>query len=127
MQGFNQVMLTTGEDGRARFVDRQVSLDQGNDQVRLSDLLEVQGVQMRQSPVGFRSAVHCTEHPQWVIVLSGTMEIGLADGSVRRFAAGQHFFANDILPEDSDFDPDVHGHWSRQVGDKPLETLFVRA
>ena len=24
------------------------------------------------------------------------------------------------------FDPAVHGHWSRQVGDQPLVTLFVR-
>jgi hypothetical protein len=24
------------------------------------------------------------------------------------------------------FDPAVHGHWSRQLGDEPLVTLFVR-
>jgi len=24
------------------------------------------------------------------------------------------------------FDPALHGHWSRQVGDQPLVTLFVK-
>ena len=32
-----------------------------------------------------------------------------------------------VVPaEGQRFDPAVHGHWSRQVGDEPLETLFVR-
>ena len=38
--------------------------------------------------------------------------------------------ALDRLPEFTSkpgFDPAVHGHWSRQVGDQPLVTLFVRA
>lgn len=126
MNGFNQVMLYTAPDGRAEFVEREVALDQGTEQLRLSDVLAVSGVQMRQSPVGYRSTMHCTEQPQWVIVLSGSMEIGLADGSVRRFDSGQHFFANDTLPEGVVFDPEIHGHWSRQVGDVPLETLFIR-
>ena len=33
----------------------------------------------------------------------------------------------DTLPADAVFDPAVHGHWSRQVGDEPLVTAFVRA
>jgi hypothetical protein len=24
------------------------------------------------------------------------------------------------------FDPTLHGHWSRQVGEEPLVTLFVK-
>jgi hypothetical protein len=30
------------------------------------------------------------------------------------------------LPEGTTFDPAVHGHWSRQVGDVPLRTLFLK-
>ena len=30
------------------------------------------------------------------------------------------------LPDGATFDPQVHGHWSRQVGSEPLQTLFVR-
>jgi hypothetical protein len=77
--------------------------------------------------VGFRSEFHCTETPQWVFILQGRMEIGLQDGSSRVFAPGQHFFSDDRLPDGAVFDPKVHGHWSRQLGDEPLVTAFVRA
>jgi len=121
-----QVLLETGPDGRARFVERPVELDQGQEMVRLSTVQPVEGMQWRRSPVGYRSAVHCTTDPQWVLILSGKMEIGLPDGTSRTFTAGEHFFSNDTLPEGSEFDPSIHGHWSRQVGDEPLVTLFVK-
>ena len=84
------------------------------------------GYQLRESPVGFRSEFHCTQHPQWVFVLQGRMEIGLQDGSSRSFGPGEHFYSADVLPDGATFDPAVHGHWSRQVGDDALVTLFVR-
>jgi hypothetical protein len=85
------------------------------------------GLQLRMSPVGFRSDFHCTETPQWLFVLEGQMEIGLQDGSSRVFGPGQHFFSNDTLPVGQVFDPKLHGHWSRQVGEQALVTAFVRA
>jgi hypothetical protein len=30
------------------------------------------------------------------------------------------------MPAGAVFDAKVHGHWSRQVGDEPLVTLFVK-
>jgi hypothetical protein len=84
------------------------------------------GLQLRESPVGFRSEFHCTRDPQWVFILKGRMEIGLQDGSSRVFGPGEHFYSADTLPPGAVFDPAVHGHWSRQLGDEPLQTLFVR-
>ena len=94
---------------------------------RLSALLASGGCQFRHSPVGFRSDFHCTGTPQWLVVLQGRMEIGLQDGSTRVFGPGQCFYSNDTLPPGAAFDAAVHGHRSRQVGDEPLATLFVRA
>jgi hypothetical protein len=54
------------------------------------------------------------------------MEIGLQDGSSRVFSRGDHFYSIDTLPAGATFDAKVHGHWSRQLGDEPLVTLFVR-
>jgi hypothetical protein len=54
------------------------------------------------------------------------MEIGLRDGSSRVFGPGEHFYSADVVPEGEAFDPEVHGHWSRQLGDEPLVTLFIR-
>ena len=84
------------------------------------------GLQLRHSPVGFRSQFHCTEKPQWVFILGGQMEIGLQGGVSRIFKPGEHFYSADVLPPGATFDPSVHGHWSQQVGDEPLVTLFVK-
>jgi len=124
---FTKVVLYTGEDGRARFREEAVPLSEGKPQARLSALMPSGGLQLRTSPVGFRSDFHCTENPQWLFVLGGAMEIGLQDGSKRVFTPGQHFYSADTLPAGAMFDAKLHGHNSRQVGDEPLITAFVRA
>lgn len=123
---FRKVVLFTDTDGRARFREEPVPLVEGTPAARLSPLMPSAGLQLRQSPVGFRSDFHCTTAPQWLFVLQGRMEIGLQDGSTRVFGPGEHFFSADTLPAGATFDPAVHGHRSRQVGDEPLVTAFVR-
>jgi hypothetical protein len=123
---FVKVILETGPDGRARWREEPLALTEGKPQARLSPLAPSGGYQLRESPVGFRSEFHCTGDPQWVFILQGAMEIGLQDGSSRVFRAGQHFYSADTLPAGAEFDPKVHGHWSRQLGNEPLKTLFVR-
>ncbi len=126
MNTFNKVVLFTDSDGRARFREEAVMLDEGKPQALLSALKPSAGYQLRRSPVGFRSDFHCTTSAQWVFILEGQMEIGLQDGSSRVFGAGQHFYSADLLPDGAAFDPAIHGHRSRQVGPDPLVTLFVR-
>jgi len=123
---FMQVILETGPDGRARWREQAIALSEGKPMARLSPLMASGGCQLRESPVGFRSEFHCTETPQWVFILKGAMEIGLQDGTSRVFRPGEHFYSADRLPAGTAFDPKVHGHWSRQLGDEPLATLFVR-
>ena len=127
MATFTHCVLFTDADGRARFKEAPIALDQGTPQSLFSAVFASGGYQLRRSPVGFRSSFHCTTHPQWVFILAGQMEIGLQGGVSRVFGPGEHFFSADLLPEGATFDAAVHGHWSRQVGPDPLETLFVRA
>lgn len=127
MNTFTRIELFTDTDGIARFRSDEVALSEGTEAARLSPLMASGGLQLRESPVGFRSAFHVTTTPQWVFILQGQMEIGLRDGSSRVFGPGEHFFSNDVLPEGARFDDQVHGHWSRQVGPEPLVTAFVRA
>lgn len=119
--------LFTDTDGRAKFRDIPVALTEGTPAARLSRLAPSGGFQFRQSPVGFRSQFHCTMTPQWLIVMQGAMEIGLQDGTSRIFKAGQCFYSNDTLPTGAEFDAKLHGHWSRQIGDVSLVTVFVRS
>lgn len=123
---FTKVVLYTADDGRAQFREEKVPLTEGSAQARLSALLPATGYQLRASPVGFASEFHCTPKPQWVFILQGVMEIGLQDGSSRRFSAGEHFFSADVLPEGAVFDPKRHGHRSAQRGEEPLVTLFLK-
>jgi hypothetical protein len=123
---FIKTILFTDADGRARWREERLALDGGKPQARLSALMPSAGYQLRTSPVGFRSEFHCTEAPQWVFILGGRMEIGLQDGSWRSFGPGEHFYSADVLPFGAAFDARRHGHCSRQAGDEPLVTLFVR-
>ena len=126
MASFTRVVLFTDTDGRARFREEMVELPEGTPSSQLSALFPSEGYQLRHSPVGFRSSFHCTVTPQWVVILQGQMEIGLQDGSSRVFRPGDHFYSDDRLPDGASFDATVHGHWSRQLGDAPLVTMFVR-
>jgi hypothetical protein len=126
MPTFHKTILFTDTDGRARFKEEALALDEGSPQSALSAVFASGGYQLRESPVGFRSQFHVTTSPQWVFILTGQMEIGLQDGSSRVFGPGEHFYSADLLPVGASFDASVHGHWSRQVGDVPLRTLFVR-
>jgi len=123
---FQMVELYTAEDGRAQFRERDIPLSEGSELARLSEIRPASGMPFRRSPVGFRFDFHCSPKPQWVFILGGTMEIGLQDGTIRTFSPGSHFPSADTLPAGAEFDPNVHGHWSRQVGDEPLVTLFVK-
>lgn len=123
---FTKTTLFTDDDGRARFRDEPITLDLGTETARLSALQSASAIQFRQSPVGFRSAVHCTETPQWVFILGGNMRIGLPAGGSRVFGPGEHFYSADVLPSGASFDPAIHGHWSAQEGTEPLVTLFVK-
>ena len=126
MPNFTKVVLFTDTDGKARFKEETMTMDEGTVQSQLTQIFSAEGYQLRHSPVGFRSQFHVTGKPQWVFILSGQMEIGLQDGSSRVFCAGEHFYSADTLPAGASFDPAVHGHWSRQVGEEPLRTLFLK-
>ena len=112
MTSLTKTVLYTDTDGRARFREEFIPLNEGSPQSMLSELFASGGYQLRQSPVGFRSQFHCTGAPQWLFILGGQMEIGLQGGVSRVFSPGQFFYSADLLPEGATFDPQIHGHWS---------------
>ncbi|MCX8744703.1 hypothetical protein J3U68_04655 [Snodgrassella sp. B3882] len=126
MPVFKKIILFTDKDGFARFKEEDIHLDHGNERSQLSPWLPASALQLRHSPVGFQSDFHCTEKPQWLFVLQGMMEIGLRDGSTRRFGPGDHFYSADTLPENTAFDSNIHGHCSRLIGNTPLITAFIQ-
>ena len=57
MTTFTQTVLFTDTDGRARFREESIPLDQGTPQSMLSEVFASSGYQLRTSPVGL-SLIH---------------------------------------------------------------------
>ena len=124
---FTQVILETGPDGRSRFREEQVPLNEAKPMLFLSTPMPGGKVMLRNSPPGYTMDFHPTVSPQWTFMLSGALEIGLTDGTSRVFRAGEVLYATDTTPPGVTFDPRVHGHNSRTVGDEPVVAVLVRA
>jgi hypothetical protein len=121
------VILETSADGRSRFREETVALKEAKPMLFLSAALPGGSVMLRQSPLGYSMDFHPTVSPQWTFVLGGALEIGLPDGTSRVFRTGGVLYATDTTPPGVTFDPKVHGHNSRTVGDEPLVAVLVRA
>jgi hypothetical protein len=59
---------------------------------------------------------HNAPRRQYVITLSGAVEIGLGDGSVHRFGPGEGILAEDLTGQ---------GHTTRAVGDEPRTMIAI--
>ncbi len=59
---------------------------------------------------------HPAPRRQYVIILSGQLEIGLGDGTVRRFGPGDARFVEDTTGP---------GHTTRVVGNEPAMTAVI--
>ena len=64
----------------------------------------------------FDSAPHPAPACQWVVMLRGTIEVGVSDGEARRFAPGDLVLAADTAGD---------GHTTVAIGDRPFEALFI--
>jgi hypothetical protein len=109
------VRLYTGPDNESHFEDMEVDL---NDLRRFeaSELQPVHGIQFRRSPANHLSDYHTVPRRQYVITLSGEVEIETGDGFVRRFGPGDVMLAEDTTGR---------GHITRVVGGRPRCCAFI--
>lgn len=103
--------LYTGEDGQSHI--EQLELDTHPE---LAAMQSTTGIVFRRVEAGHFSDWHCAPRRQFVITLDGEVEIGLGDGSVHRFSAGQAILAEDLIGQ---------GHTTRAVGDGPRLTATI--
>jgi hypothetical protein len=68
------------------------------------------GIAFRVSPPGYALDWHCAPRRQYSILLSGTAEIEMGDGTVARIEPGDVVLAEDLTGR---------GHITRVVGDQP--------
>jgi quercetin dioxygenase-like cupin family protein len=108
------VRVYTGEDRESHCREFTPDLRKADRGFERSLLESVKGVSFSRAPAGHFLDWHPAPRRQYVISLSGQVEIGMGDGTVRRFGPGDVFLAEDLTGR---------GHTFRVVGDQPY--LFV--
>ncbi|MGE5218596.1 MAG: hypothetical protein ACM3SP_16500 [Chloroflexota bacterium] len=109
------VRIFTGVDNESHFEDIDIELD-FKGKVATSALQPALGIVFRRSPATHLSDFHPVPKRQYVITLSGQVEIETGDGTVRRFGPGDVMLAEDTTGR---------GHITRVVGGQPRENLFI--
>ncbi len=111
--------LYTGEDGRSHFQDVAVPLHQDGNTMR-SALFVGTGAAFGEGAAGDPAGpFHNAPRRQWVVILTGAMEVGIGDGTVRRFGPGEVFLADDVTGQ---------GHTTRTAeGPRCIMTVPVTA
>ncbi len=105
------IRIYTGNDGQSHMEGLDLASHPD-----LTSMQPTQGIQFRRSEAGQFSDWHNAPRRQYVIVLSGEMEIGLADGTLHRFGPGDVLLAEDLTGQ---------GHTTRAVGNEPRVSATV--
>ena len=105
------IRLYTGDDGQSHI--EEMSLDSHPD---LGQLMAAEGVVFRSTPSGNFIDWHPAPRRQFVIILSGQLEIGLGDGSKHIFGPGDARLVEDTTGK---------GHTTRVHGNQPCVTATI--
>ncbi len=105
------VRLYTGRDGQTHIEE----LDPAT-HPNLKKLQKAKGIEFRVAQPGHFVDWHPAPRRQYVITISGEVEIGLGDGTVRRFGPGHVNLAEDLTGK---------GHTTRVVGKVPRVTAVI--
>ena len=104
----------TGSDGQSHFETIEIPLQESR-YGALSDLFEAEGVIFRETPAGGELDFHNAPRRQFVVTLSGEVEIECGDGSKRRLGPGEILLADDTSGQ---------GHITREI-QAPRRSLFI--
>jgi hypothetical protein len=104
--------LYTGDDGQSHMED----LDMEKGEFALSKMHEATGLAFRRQESGYFSDWHNAPRRQFIITLSGGVEIGLGDGTIKRLGPGDVMLADDLTGK---------GHTTRAVGDGPRYSVAI--
>lgn len=104
----------TGPDNQSHFEELDIPLEPSR-YGELSALVEGEGVIFRETPADGLLDFHPAPRRQFVVMLSGMVQIEVGDGSSRRLGPGDILLAEDTTGQ---------GHVSREVGG-PRRSLFI--
>jgi hypothetical protein len=100
--------LYTGADGESHIEELKLA-----DHPELKDFQATTGIRIQECPAKQFLDWHPAPRRQWLIILSGELEIGLGDGTLRRFGPGDARLVEDTSRR---------GHTTRTLGEQPCLT-----
>ena len=104
--------LYTGTDGDAHIEDLESPVA-GGGRVPLN---AGPGITFSHSPPGYFSDWHTAPRRQYIVTLSGEVEVGLKDGTTRRYGPGDVNLAEDLTGR---------GHTTRVVSSEPRVAIII--
>lgn len=116
----NYVRVYSGDDGQSHmeefepdfnpFTDTEGAHGEG------TPVEAATGLTIRRNPPGYFLDFHCAPRRQYTITVAGELELGVGDGTVRRFKAPTVLLAEDLTGQ---------GHTTRVVGTETRVTIVV--
>jgi hypothetical protein len=108
--------LYTGPDGLSYFEDVEVPLTDRGSGTELSELFDAKSMAMRRNTSAYELDYHTASRRQFVVNLTGIVEIVASGGETRRFGPGSIMLAEDTTGK---------GHLSQAVEGKLRQSIFV--
>ena len=106
----------TGSDGKSHFEDVEIELLDKGPMGSISYLWSAKGVLFRKVSGDYDLDFHNAPRRQFVVNLTGSVEIEVGDGTKRQLGAGSILLAEDT---------EGQGHISRSINGEPRECLFI--
>jgi len=116
MPSFRYVRLYTGPDGLSHFEDVEIDLRDVGRASDISEVLAASGLVFRHNRLDYDLDWHPAPRRQFVVNLTGEVDITASDGEVRRFGPGSVMLAEDTTGK---------GHKSRSVGAEERHSIFI--
>ena len=110
------IRIYTGPDGESHFEDQQVELTDLGPMGFISAKVPSSGVQFREVSGDYHLDFHKAPRRQYVVNLTGSVEIEIGDGTKRIMGPGTILLAEDTTGQ---------GHISRNVKGEPRTCLFI--
>lgn len=108
--------LYTGDDGRSHFEDIELELKDFGGSGCMSEPWPARSVVFRTVSGDYDWSFHNAPRRQFIVNLTGSVEIELGDGTKRLFGPGSILLAEDETGQ---------GHISRAVGGEPRTCLVI--
>jgi quercetin dioxygenase-like cupin family protein len=102
--------------GESHYQDLEVEVAPSGPIGRVSELLPVTGMMLRENEPGYDFDWHVAPRRQYIVMLEGLVEIQVSDGETRTFAPGEIILVEDLTGK---------GHKSRSPDGKARRSIFL--